>query len=244
MQIAVMTALDDAFESIAASAPLNVLDSLMPWHADGTTHQTDWPEIRDALALLDARLMALAPGGPERRESVRSWWRLQVERQVLAFRREAQWRLQGATPDLHSYLAVAARSIGVDWTAASLIALDPDSVVPGPHTVIWGAIDAIARAIRLANDLHDPARERLEGKPQWQLIREGELMGGGVAQIDAEAQARAELQATASLEAARARGLIITAARVSGSARLREGLEGLLAIGLAVYAPELEPVAA
>jgi hypothetical protein len=130
----------------------------------------------------------------------------------------------------------------VEWTAASLIALDPVASVPRPASLLSKAIDAIARSIRMANDLHDPERERKEGKVQWVLLRSRELVSlKGLDAERAEAAAALELNALAAAEAALARTIL----RGSGqdqlqlSDALRAGLQGLLGVGLATYVPEL-----
>jgi Terpene synthase family 2, C-terminal metal binding len=165
-----------------------------------------------------------------------------AERQIGAFATEAEWRIEGTVPKLQSYLRTGQRSIGVEWTAASLIALDAMASVPAPTSLLSKAIDAIARSIRMANDLHDPERERKEGKVQWVLLRSRELVA--LKRLDAqraEAAAALELNALAAGEAALARSIL----RGSGqhhlrvSPALRAGLQGLLGIGLATYVPEL-----
>jgi hypothetical protein len=129
----------------------------------------------------------------------------------------------------------------VEWTAAALIALDSEAAVPGPASALRFAVDSIARAIRLANDLHDPERERREGKVQWLLLRARQLVLAGTEDRIAEDQARNELRLAVAGEAARARSMLDPDARkkLGGSPRLHEGLAGLLGIGLAVYAPDL-----
>jgi hypothetical protein len=198
--------------------------------------------MRAALAALDERLVRLAPGALSRGRAVRTWWRRMAERQIRAFAREAGWRVDGAVPDLHTYLRVGQQSIGVEWTAATLIAFDLSTRVPRGATALRHVIDAIARAIRLANDLHDPERERLEGKVQWLLLRSRELASvGGLEFQHAEAVAARELKALAADEAAVAQSILRGESRhrLCGSDTLRAGLEGLLAIGLATYLPEL-----
>jgi hypothetical protein len=240
LQIGVMTALDDAFDASTGSVVdlVETLTQLFPWRdsGGGVRLTGEWRVLRAALAALDVRLEALAPGQPDRREAARGWWRRQAEAQVAAFQRETQWRLEGACPGRTSYLAVAQQSIGVEWTAASLIALDPQTPVPLAGSHLRATTGSIARTVRLANDLHDPERERLEGKAQWLLLRERELLLAGIQREAAVDQARAELQLLIAAEAAQARALV---AELNSSHRLGDGLHGLLRIGLAVYAPEL-----
>jgi hypothetical protein len=237
LQIGVMTALDDAFDAATGSTvELETVAQLCPWRSgDGHFHD-QWAALRSALAALDARLEAVTPGQAGRRAAVRGWWRRQAEAQVAAFHRETQWRVQGGCPPLTIYLPVAQRSIGVEWTAASLIALAPPAPVPAAGSLLRATIGSIARTVRLANDLHDPERERLEGKVQWLLLRERELLLAGIERHAAEDQARRELQSAVTAEATRSRLLLH---ELNCSERLGEGLQGLLRIGLAVYAPDL-----
>jgi hypothetical protein len=244
LQIAVMTAMDDAFESLRVPLDATIVERLVPWRVVKRSKlPVEFIAIGQALAALDRRLLELVAGDAPRRAAVRAWWRVQAEQQVLAFRGEADWRLRGTQPSLPTYLKVSARSIGVDWTAATLIALDPDASVPGPRSIVWKAIDSIARAIRLANDLHDPERERGEGKPQWLLLRASALMRRGLSETTAEQQAHAELRSATRRETERARRLIHTVRYVGASEQLRDCFTGLLGIGLAVYAPDLTAAA-
>jgi hypothetical protein len=247
LQIAVMTALDDAFDALDANQHPSPLPWLIPWldSADPTGNESNdptnwapqWAEMRAALAALDARIQVLVRGDARRREAVRAWWRRQAEHQVAAFYREAQWRSQRMTPDLSVYLAVAQRSIGVEWTAATLIAFDDWTAVPSPGSPLRITVDGIARAIRLANDLHDPERERQEGKPQWLLMRAHELVQHGSSAAAAERQAARELRSAVISEVAQARAML--AGRASDSPRLNAALSRLLQIGLAAYTPDL-----
>jgi len=164
-----------------------------------------------------------------------------AEQQVDAFACEAAWRVERTIPTLRQYLRVGQQSIGVEWTAATLIALDPDARVPRAGSVLSSTVASIARAIRLANDLHDPERERGEGKVQWLLLRAQQIVATGLADESAEHQAGVELRAAAAGEAASARALLRGPSRhhLGGTDALRAGLEGLLGVGLAVYVPDL-----
>jgi hypothetical protein len=251
VQIATMTALDDAFEALTERPDPRTMGLLVPWRrrassdlaAQGSLQLgSEWAGMRAALAALDARLARLTPGTLGRRRAVRSWWRRMAEQQIGAFAREATWRIDQAVPDLQTYVRVGQQSIGVEWTAATLIALDAASSVPRPAAALSKVIDAIARAIRLANDLHDPERERLEGKVQWTLLRSRDLVSReGLAIQDAEIVAARELKALAADEAALARSMLRgqQQSRLVRSDALRAGLAGLLNIGLMTYVPEL-----
>ncbi|HEX8967823.1 MAG TPA: hypothetical protein VF937_08095 [Chloroflexota bacterium] len=250
LQIAVMTALDDAFDTAGVTDPQRLPPlaclNLFPWRRRGHLDVgLTWRPLSEALAYLDVRITRLAPGTPDRRQAVRAWWRQQAEHQVAAFDQETRWRIEGSVPDLATYLPVAQRSIGVEWTAASLIALDPQAPVPAPGSPLRAAVESIARAIRLANDLHDPERERREGKVQWLLLRASQLMAVEAERAAAEERARTELRRAVTAEAARAHTMLSNPARarLAGSPRLHAGLRGLLGVGLAVYAPDLAPAA-
>lgn len=244
IQIATMTALDDAFESARARIAPSMLWDLMPWrHRPERRLGAEWEGMRGALGELDLRLRQIAHGTASRRAAVHAWWRRMAEQQVAAFACEAAWRLDGTLPDLTSYLQVGQRSIGVEWTAASLIALDLQANVPRPGSALANAIEAIARAIRLANDLHDPERERREGKVQWLLLRARELAGCGYEVHSAERMAALELRSAAAAEVARARVILRDANAIGGTPALRAGLEGLLRVGLVTYVPELAEAA-
>ena len=243
LQIAVMTALDDAFEAMDARVQPDPRAWLLPWlGAEGdvaadATWQPHWQVLRAALEALHRTLATLARGNASRRASVHGWWRRQAERQVVAFYREAQWRAERTAPDLNTYLAVGQRSIGVEWTAATLIAFDTWAAAPRLGSALTLTIDAIARAVRLANDLHDPERERLEGKPQWLLMRAAQLALAGLDVHSAEHEARKELSHAVRVEVAAAQAEL--RGQSIASAQLRRCLAGLLGIGLAVYAPDL-----
>lgn len=163
-----------------------------------------------------------------------------AEQQIAAFAREATWRIEGTIPDLATYVHVGQQSIGVEWTAASLVALDPEGGVPLRGSVLRDAIVAIARAIRLANDLHDPERERKEGKVQWLLLRARHLVASGLDVRAAEQIAASELRSATAAEATRARLML---RGPNGTSALRHGLLGLLKVGLATYVPELAAAA-
>lgn len=251
VQIATMTALDDAFDAVAQPVDARSIATLLPWREAARGRRTAlgpaWEGMRAALAALDLRLERLTPGTARRRGVVRAWWRQMAERQVDAFAREAAWRVDGTLPDLQTYLRVGQQSIGVEWTAATLVALDPSAGVPRSANALSNAIAAIARAIRMANDLHDPERERKEGKVQWVLLRARELVSfDGLAVKQAEAAAALELTALAASEAALARSILrgLERQRLGSSTALRSGLEGLLGVGLATYVPELAAAAA
>lgn len=245
VQIATMTALDDAFEAVTERIDPRSIATLVPWREPMRGQRaalgSAWEALRAALAALDLGLARLAPGTPRRRAGVRAWWRHMAERQVDAFACEAAWRVDGTVPDLRAYLRVGQRSIGVEWTAASLVALDPSAGVPRSGDPLRKAIAAIARTVRIANDLHDPQREREEGKVQWLLLRSRALVSFDGLQVEqAEAVAARELKALAAREAASAKSILrgMERQRLGGTA-LRTGLEGLLGVGLATYVPEL-----
>ena len=97
LQIATMTALDDAFDAAAGRLDPRSIARLVPWRKStlgtwvarpGVPLGSKWEALRGALAALDLRLARLAPGTLPRRRMVRAWWRHMAEQQISVFARE------------------------------------------------------------------------------------------------------------------------------------------------------------
>lgn len=230
LQMALIVAVDDALER---APPLATVDeefrTFLPWHPPQTNCIAQRRSvIRAAVKCLDDEIARREPLDvqPPAPSAAAGWWRLQAEALVSAAWQEACWR-NGPPPDEATYLAVAQASIGVGWLAATLIRLVGMSQAPVAGTRLSQAIWALALAVRAANDLHDTARERGEGKVQLLFLRARALEQPGMSSVDAERRARAELGIELAQRVAHARALLHSSGWTD-SGRLRAGLLGML----------------
>lgn len=233
LHLSAIMALDDEMESEPPHPTVEAeLASLLPWHAPLDGADARQP-IRAVLQYVEEGLVGVPLAEP-RAGSAHAWWRMQAERTVSASWQESRWRLDGSRPDEATYLAVARQSIAVGWIVASLRLLDGATTAPPAGGRTARAVVAVARAIRLANDLHDPAREQREGKVQLLFLRARAWEARGRAPVAAEATARRELDARLERGMARARALLEEPGW-SDSPRLRAALSGVFAAALGLY---------
>ena len=229
-QMTLIVAVDDALERAPPlSTPDDEFRTFLPWHPSQTSRiaQQRAP-IRAAVRWLDDEIARCEPlqVQPPARSAAAGWWRLQAAALVSAAWQEALWRSE-PPPDEASYLAVAQDSIGVGWLAATLVRLAGRPRAPAADARVLDAIRAVALAVRAANDLHDTARERGEGKVQLLFLRARGLEQAGLSPIEAERCARTQLGLELAQRVAYARALLDPSGWTD-SGRLCAGLLGML----------------
>ena len=243
LHLSAILALDDALDKDrSVRSADHELSTLLPWCAP-PGGSLDAPRlasrraIRAALARVEQGLAAT----PSRPGCALQSWRIQGELMARAMWREARWRARGILPDEGAYLAVSEVSIGIGWIVATLLLLDgARSGPPRPDDPVMIATAALAAAIRVANDLHEPRREQREGKVQLLFLRARALRSLGFDFRSAERHARDQLRAELLRRAARARALLDDRA-LGVSPRVRAGLRGMLAEALRLIDAQQPP---
>jgi hypothetical protein len=240
LQIQTIVAIDNTLEhSPPLATPVEEHRTMLPWHVPqrGSIAAGRAP-IRRAVKHIEAELAGQAQrhlGSASQSSNVGGWWRSRAEALVAAGWQEARWRTS-APPDEATYLAVAEDSIGVSWLAATLVRLSGSPVAPGAGSPLQAAIRAVAVAVRTANDLHEPERERAEGKVQLLFLR-ARAWDHVAEPAEAERRARAELSIELAERVALAQALLDPSGWAE-SPRLRMGLQGILTAAMALYAGE------
>ncbi len=234
LHLATFMALDDALDRDAPlESPEEEQRTLLPWcappgEASASGLAAARAPIRRALTHLECSL--LNPHGSQRLVRSARWWRTQAERTVAAAWNESVWRVRNTVPGESPYLAVANQSMGIHWIAGTFLLLDAQ---PAPDEQFLAATEAVARSLRLSNDLQDPRRERREGKLNLVSLRAHGLVASGYAPAYATRRARRDVRLLLARHVAEARGLLALAAW-KASPRIRSGLAGILTVGLSL----------
>ncbi len=192
--------------------------AFLPWLLEPASSVESSTGIRELLHTVD---QTLAPAPAEWHRQ----WRHEGERLIDAMWREREWSANQTAVRLDVYLRTAADSIATKWVATSVACCLGDDAPIDALAPFARASEAVAQALRLANDLATHRRETSEGVVNAITIWRASPGADGRASIQEAVRAVEALRQRAFTTAKRQSTTLLTA-----WPHLRFTLEGMLRV--------------